>query len=182
MLLMQTAHTSFAPPSRPTAVPTPVPAAASTAAAGGGEEEYDPLEAFMAELNSEVEKAKAAPKPAGSSGGKATAACDDEEDPGADYLVRGCESCTPMQAGVEMGWQVEERQSHQFPRSNGPTWSSRIWAWVQSHSCYRTASSLHIVFGCSSLIVCMGFLTAAIVCMGFSTAAISWDVSTVFST
>ncbi|MEW5300537.1 MAG: hypothetical protein WDW36_003465 [Sanguina aurantia] len=84
----RTAHTSFAPPSRPTAVPTPVPAAASTAAAGGGEEEYDPLEAFMAELNSEVEKAKAAPKPAGSSGGKATAACDDEEDPGADYLAR----------------------------------------------------------------------------------------------
>ncbi|MEW5317982.1 MAG: hypothetical protein WDW38_009236 [Sanguina aurantia] len=54
----------------------------------GGEEEYDPFEAFMAELNSEVEKAKAAPKPAGSSGGKATAACDDEEDPGADYLAR----------------------------------------------------------------------------------------------
>lgn len=58
-------------------------AAATTASTPGADDEYDPLEAFMAEINQEV----AENKPNKPSGAQEAAACDEAADPATEYMA-----------------------------------------------------------------------------------------------
>ncbi len=78
-------HSGAGVAAAPAAAPPPAAAAADDGGGKGGkdkgDDEYDPLDAFMAEIDQEV----AANRPTGR-GGAAAEACDEEADPATEYM------------------------------------------------------------------------------------------------